>query len=82
MDFKDLVKSAVSLAEAAASVIPGAGLVSGGLAIAQKLEELLVQLKTNAPDQGSKDDLEAAHQLLVEHVTSKAVDLSHELRGE
>jgi hypothetical protein len=78
MDFTKLAEQAISLAKIAGNVLPG---LSGGAAIAEKILDVVDDLKQAAPDSGSAEDLEAAHKALYKEMTDKGHALSARLRG-
>ena len=80
-DLKDLINKIATAAEAAATVLPAAGIAGGVARIGTKLLDIVEDLHHHAPDNESKEQLEAAHDALVEAVSTKSSDLSRRLRG-
>jgi hypothetical protein len=78
MNIRDAIDAAVQLAKAGAVVFPP---LAGGAALAEKALDILDDLKGEAPDAGTKEEVEQAHQELYDAMTSKGHALSDRLRG-
>ena len=79
MDLKKLAEEAIALAKTAGTVLPVLGT---GAAIAEKILGVVDSLKSEAPDDQTAQELEAAHQELYDAMIAKGHKLSDRLRGE
>lgn len=77
MNIRTAIDAAIALAKAGAVVFPP---LAGGAALAEKTLDILDDLKSAAPD-GTKEEIEAAHQELFNAMIAKGHALSDRLRG-
>ena len=77
---KELINSVIALADKAAGLVPGAGVISQGVSIAQKVIAIIDDLREDASvDQ--QGELQLARKKLSDAVKAKAAATADRLRG-
>lgn len=71
-DISGLVSKLASFAKAAAPLIPGGALVSGGIDLGAKIVDLVDDFTSAVPEARNSAELRAARQELINSVTAKA----------
>lgn len=80
-DLRSLIHAVGNLADMASAVIPGAGLVSKGADIGEKIIGIIDDLKAEAPELSQQAELQARRNKLSTAVKAKAAATSDRLRG-
>lgn len=78
MDTKGLIDSVLGVAKKLGPMIPG---LSNGIALGEKVIDIIDDLKSDAPDDRTAAQMDADRAALAEKVKAKAAATSNRLRG-
>lgn len=71
-DSSNLIDSLIAFARAAAPMIPGGNLASGGIELGQKIVAIIDDLSDNVPEARNSAELKQARAGLIEATSAKA----------